>query len=61
MRELKIEEAAIKELLCDIFGSEVDGGHIEGVIDATGFSEFMEKLEMLKPKWEVLSAKMGST
>lgn len=55
MRELKIEEAAIKELLCDIFGSEVDGGHIEGLIDATGSSEFMEKLEMLKPKWEVLS------
>lgn len=55
MRELKIEETGIKELLCDIFGSEDDGGHIEGLIDATGSSEFMEKLEMLKPKWEILS------
>ena len=41
--------------MCDIFGSEVGGGHIEGLIDATGSSEFMEKSEILKPKWEILS------
>ena len=55
MRELKIEVAAIKELVCDIFESEVDDGHIEGLIGATGSLEFMEKLEMLKLKWKIPS------
>jgi len=38
----------------DIFGTKVDGSHIEGLIDANGFTEFMEKLEILKSKWETL-------
>jgi len=54
LREFKTEEVASKELLFDIFGTEVDGSHSEGLIDARGSSEFMERFEALKPKWEIL-------
>jgi len=54
LREFKVEEAGTKELLNDIIGFEIDGNHIEGLIDAKGCSEFIDKLELLKPKWKMI-------
>jgi len=50
LREFKVEEAGTKELLNDIFGFEIHGNRIEGLIDAKGCL----KLELSKPKWKII-------
>ena len=51
---MRTEEKATREILNDIFGSKADDNQFVGLIDANGSSEFMNKLEILKPKWEKL-------
>ena len=53
LREYKVGEHIVKEILADIFGNKVEGDvNFEGLIDADGSSEFMKKLETLRLKWE---------
>ena len=51
LREYKVEEQVV---MADIFGSRVKDDNSVGLIDASGSSKFMEKLEILKVKWESL-------
>ena len=39
LREFKVEEKVVKEILADIFGSKVDDTYFEGLIDATASSD----------------------
>ena len=54
LRELKADEANIKQILSDIFGSRIGDTHFQGLIDADDCTDFMQKVEMVKPKWESL-------
>ena len=54
LREYKVEEQVMKDILADIFGTRVEDDNLKGLIDANGSSEFMGKLEILKVKWESL-------
>jgi len=54
LHEFKIEEAQVKVILADIFGSSIDDAYFKGLVDSEGSEDFLEKLEMLKPKWESL-------
>lgn len=54
--ELKIKKAAVKQILADIFGGRVDDVYFEGLVDSKSSEEFMEKLGMLKLKWQSLCA-----
>lgn len=40
--------------MSDIFGSEIGNTHFQGLIDTNDCTDFMQKLEILKSKWESL-------
>ena len=56
LREFKVNDWVVKDVLGDIFGSKIDDSYFEGLIDAKESREFMDKLETLKPKWETQCA-----
>jgi len=39
--------------LSDVFGSRVDNMYFEGLLDSADCKDFIEKLQMLEPKWNV--------
>ena len=53
--ELKVDEVKAKQILSDVFGSWVDNTYFEGLIDSADYTDFMDKVEMLRAKWELLS------
>jgi len=53
--EIRVDELHAKEILSDVFGSCVDNTYFEGLLDSADFKDFIEKLEMLEPKWNVAS------
>ena len=54
LRELKVDEIKMKQILSDIFGSDIGDTHFQGLIDSNDCTHFMQRLELLKPKWESL-------
>ena len=56
LREFKVDDGVVKDILGDIFGSKVDDTYFEGLIDAEGSEEFVDKLKILKQKWETQCA-----
>jgi len=55
LREIRVDELHAKEILSDVFGSRVDNTYFEGLLDSADCKDFIEKLEMLEPKWNVVS------
>ena len=49
--ELKVNEMEAKNVLSDLFGSQIDDTYFEGLIDSVDYKDFMEKVEMLRVKW----------
>ena len=41
-------------MLSDIFGSKIGDIHFQELIDANDCTDFMQKVELVKPKWELL-------
>jgi len=56
LREFKVDDGIVKDILGDIFGSTIDDTYFEGLIDAKGSEEFVDKLKILKQKWETQCA-----
>ena len=50
LREFGIKEASLKVIVNDIFGSKI--ANCTGLIDSDDYTDFSEKLEMLKDKWD---------
>ena len=48
LREYKVDNGILKDILGDIFGSIIDDTYFEGLIDAKGSEEFVDKLKILK-------------
>ena len=54
LRELKVDETKMKQILVDIFGSVIGDTHFQGLIDSSDSTDFGQKVELLRPKWESL-------
>lgn len=52
LRELKVNEMEAKNILSDVFGSQIDDTYFEGLINSVDYKDFMEKVEMLRVKWD---------
>ena len=51
LRDFNVKECGIKQILSDVFGTKSDDTLFPGLVDSTDSSDFAEKLELLKPKW----------
>ena len=55
LRELCVGEAGIKQILADVFGTSNDNTEILGLVDSSDQHDFADKLERLRPQWELVS------
>lgn len=54
LNELKVDIIKAKQILSDVFGTKIDDTYFEGLIDSVDCKDFLEKVETLRSKWELL-------